>query len=208
MSIRRGGAEPVVAASRLTAVLAAGRREVEATSGLPFFPKTGPLTNFRKAAKERDGAKAAQASLTDFRKAVKERDGAKAAQAVAGAVKNLQPEQVQSLATEYAQTESDAWRAMEKAAEQEDHHKVRNARVVALETVLGAQLGLLALHAHAPDGVKPSPPNRPIMPEIYHSHLWPSSLIKRGSAPWLNYRKLHDCWRKATELSTETRHRK
>ena len=198
----------MVAASRLAAVLAAGRREVEATSGLPPFPKTGFLTDLRKQANERRGAKAAQAALTDFRNAVKEPDGANAARTVAGAVNNLQPKQVQSLATEYAQTESDAWRAMEKAEEQEDHHKVRNARVVALETVLGAQLGLFALHAHAPDGVKPPPPNRPIMPEIYNSRLWPSSLIKRGSAPWLNYRKLHDCWRKATELSTETRHRK
>ena len=188
MSMRRRGAEPVVAASRLTAVLAAGRREVEATSGFPFFPKTDPLANFRKA--------------------VKERDGAKAEQAVALAVKQLQSQQVERLATEYAQIESRAWSAMETAEKQEDHHKVRNARVVALEAVLGAQLGLFALHAHAPDGVKPPPPNQPTMPEIYKSHLWPSFLIKRGSAKWPKYRQLHACWLRATELITTTAHRK
>jgi hypothetical protein len=205
MSIRRRGAEPVVAAPRLTAVLAARQREVEATRGLPPLSKTGFLTDFRKAANERRGAKAAQA----FRNAVKEPDGAKAARTVADAVKNLQPEQVQSLATEYAQTESDAWRAMETAVEQKDAHKARNARVVALETVLGAQLGLFALRAHAPDGVKPPPPpNRPTMPEIYNSNLWPSFNIKKGSTPWPNYRKLHDCWQRAIELSASTKDRR
>lgn len=204
MSIRRRGAEPVVAAPRLTAVLAARQREAKATSGLPLFPKTGFLTEKRKAANERRGAKAAQAALTDFRNAVKERDGAKAARTVEDAVKNLQPEQVQSLATEYTQTESGAWRAMKAAEEQKDAHKARNARVVALETVLGAQLGLFALHAHAPGGVKPPPPNRPAMPEIYNSNLWPSFTIRTGSTPWPNYRMLHDCWQKAIELSAST----
>lgn len=189
MSIRRRGAEPVVAAPRLTAVLAARQREVEATRGLPFARRrVDRLANFRKAAEERDGAKGATA--------------------VAEAARALEREQADTLAGEYARIEERAWGAMDEAAKSADHHEVRRERVEALKSVLKAQLGLFALHAHGPDGAVPALPKRPDMPESYNSHLWPSFEIKRGSTPWPNYLKLHDCWLKANGLSASTRLRK
>ena len=185
MSIRRRGAEPVVAAPRLTAVLATRQREVVATRGLLFFRKgVDRLAKFRKAAEERDGAKAVKA--------------------VADAASALEREQADTLAGEYARIEEKAWGAMDEAAKSADHHAVRHERVEALKSVLEAQLGLFALHAHGPDGAVPAPPKRPDMPEISKSHIWPSFEIKRGSTPWPNYRKIHDCWLKANELSAST----
>jgi hypothetical protein len=183
MSIRRRGAEPVVAAPRLTAVLATRQREVVATRGLPFFRK-GVEAKFRKAAEERDGAKADKA--------------------VADAARALERAQADTLAREYARIEERAWGAMDEAAKKADHHAVRHGRVEALKSVLEAQLGLFALHAHGPDGAVPAPPKRPDMPEISKSRIWPSFEIKRGSTPWPNYRMIHDCWLKANELSAST----
>ena len=146
--------------------------------------------------------------MAKFRKAAEERDGAKAVKAVADAASALEREQADTLAGEYARIEEKAWGAMDEAAKRADHHAVRHERVEALKSVLKAQLGLFALHAHGPAGAVPAPPKRPDMPQIYKAHLWPSFEIKRGSTPWPNYRKLHDCWLKANELSASTSLRK
>lgn len=181
MSLRSFDAPAEVATAaptRLAAVLAAGQREAEATGGL--FGKSDPLQTFRKAVTELDDKKA-KGKLNK-------------------AVSMLSPAQSRALADEYAKAEAKAWEGVAKAAAYEDYHKERKANTKALEALLKAQAGLGALHEYDRHRVVEAMPNRPDLPEIYKSHLWPSYKVKKGTRPWNDYRSIRDAWKKADDL--------
>jgi hypothetical protein len=189
MSLRHPGAHaeaPVAAPTRMTAVLAAGQREMEATGG--FFGKPDPLDKFRKA--------------------VTERDDQKAKEKLNKAIGNLSPAQSRALASEFAKAEASAWERVAEIATYADYHKERKANTDALAALLKAQAGLGALHEYDPHRTVSAMPNRPDLPEIFKYHLWPSYRVKKGTEPWSNYRRIRDAWKRAEELVITVGHRK
>ena len=48
-------------------------------------------------------------------------------------------------------------------------------------------------------------PDRPELPMLYHSHLWPSYQgFKRGTEPWRDYRTIRDFWKTSAEQVAAT----
>lgn len=166
--------------SRLQLVLAAGERHHQEVATEDRFGKSDPSN--------------------DFRKAVTKLDDKKAKEKLNKAVSKLSPAQSRALADEYAKAEAEAWEAVAKVATYEDYHKERKANTEALKALLKAQAGLGALHEYDRHGVVKAMPNRPDLPEIYQSRLWPSYKVKKGTRPWNDYRSIRDAWKEAEDL--------
>ena len=187
MSVRHSDAlvEPLAAApTRLAAVLAAGHREAEATGGL--FGKSDPLDKFRMAMIEMDDKKVEKKVKT--------------------AMAKLKPEQIKTLADEFKKNEEEAWKHVAKAPTMhKDYNKTRHENMLAMEEVLRAHLGLGTLYKYDPKQHVTVLPNRPELPMLYYSHLWPSYKgFKRGTEPWRDYRTIRDFWKVSAEQVAAT----
>ena len=187
MSVRRTAASPVAAAPSahgLAEVLAAGHREVEATGGL--FWKSDPLE--------------------DFRMAMVVMDDQKVEKKVKGAMAKLKPDQIKELVKKFKKDEDKAWEHVAKAPTMHlDYNKTRHENMLAMEEVLRAHLGLGTLYKYDPKQHVTVLPDRPELPMLYHSHLWPSYQgFKRGTQPWRDYRTIRDFWKVSAEQVAAT----
>lgn len=183
MSVRPGATTVASAPARLATVLAVGQREADATCGL--FGKSDPLDKFRKAM-----------TVMDDQKVEKK---------VRGAMANLKPEQIKTLADGFKKDEVEAWKHVAKAPTMhQDYNKTRHENMLAMEEVLRAHLGLGTLYAYDPKQHVTVLPNRPELPMLYHSHLWPSFKFRQGVEPWHNYRTIRDFWKTAAEQVAAT----
>lgn len=175
MSVRHATAATTLPTRALADVLATGKREAEATG--VFFGKSDPVKTFRKAVTELDDKKAEKGLKKSFDK--------------------LTSAQTQALVDEYEKAEAKAWEGVEKVAVYSDYHKKRKANIEALEGLLKAQAGLGALYQYGMREADSAMPNRPEMPDIYRSQLWPSFKVTKGEQPWKDYRHIRDSWKKA-----------
>ena len=167
----------------LADVLAVGHREAEATGG--FFWKTDPLEKFRTAMTEMDDQK------------VEKR--------VRSAIATLKPDQIKALVAEFEQAELKAWEHVANASTMHlDYNKTRHEKMLATEEVLRAHLGLGTLYKYDPKKHVTVLPNRPELPMLYHSHLWPSFTPKQGTEPWRDYRTIRDFWKVSAEQVAAT----
>ena len=183
MSVRHDIAATTPPVRALADVLAAGQREVEDTGGL--FGKSDPKDKFRMVMVEMDDQK--------VEKKVK------------AAMAKLKPDHIQALAAEFAKNEAKAWEHVAKASTMhKDYNKTRHEKMLATEEVLRAHLGLGTLYKYDPKKHVTVLPNRPELPMLYHSHLWPSFTPKQGTEPWRDYRTIRDFWKVSAEQVAAT----
>ena len=183
MSVRHAAPADALPTRALADVLAVGHREAEATGGL--FWKTDPLEKFRTA--------------------VIEMDDQKVEKKVRAAMAKLKPDQIQALAAEFAEDEAKAWEHVAKASTMhKDNNKTRHENMLAMEEVLRAHLGLATLYKYDPKKHVTVLPNRPELPMLYHSHLFPSYKLKEGTVPWRDYRDVRDYWKTSAEQVAAT----
>ena len=168
---------------RLSRLITAGQREAEDTGGL--FGKSDPLDKFRTAMAEMDDQK--------VEKKVK------------AAMAKLKPDQIKTLAQEFKRDEVEAWKHVAKAPTMhKDYNKTRHENMLAMEEVLRAHLGLGTLYKYDPKKHVTVLPDRPELPMLYHSHLWPSFKFRQGVEPWRDYRTIRDFWKTAAEQVAAT----
>ena len=172
--------------SRLQLVLAAGQRHHQKVATEGFFGKSDPKDKLRMVMVEMDDQK--------VEKKVK------------AAMAKLKPDQIQALAAEFAKDEAKAWEHVAKASTMHlDYNKTRHENMLAMEEVLRAHLGLGTLYKYDPKQHVTVLPNRPELPMLYHSHLWPSYKgFKRGTEPWRDYRTIRDFWKVSAEQVAAT----
>lgn len=183
MSVRHAIVATTPPVRALADVLAVGQREVEDTGGL--FSKSNPKNKF----------------LT----VMVEMDDQKVEKKVKAAMAKLKPEHIQALAADFAKDEAKAWAHVAKASTMhKDYNKTRHEKIMATEEVLRAHLGLGTLYKYDPKQHVTVLPNRPELPMIYHSHLWPSFTPKQGTEPWRDYRTIRDFWKVSAEQVAAT----
>ena len=182
MSVRHAIIATTPPTRTLADVLAAGHREAEDTG---IFWKSDPLENFRTAMIEMDDRK--------VEKKVK------------AAMGKLKPDQIKELAKGFKKDEAEAWQHVAKAPTMhQDYNKTRHENMLAMEEVLRAHLGLATLYKYDPKKHVTVLPNRPDLPMLYHSHLFPSYKLKKGTAPWRDYRDVRDYWKTSAEQVAAT----
>ena len=178
MSVRHAIAATTLPKRTIADVLAAGQREAEDT-GI-FFGKSDPLDKFRMAMIEMDDQKVDKK--------------------VRAAMAKLKPEQIKTLAEGFKKDEEEAWKHVAKAPTMhQDYNKTRHENMLAMEEVLRAHLGLGTLYKYDPKKHVTVLPDRPELPMLYHSHLWPSFKFRQGAEPWRDYRTIRDFWKTAAE---------
>ena len=172
--------------SRLQLVLAAGERHHQEVATEGFFGKSDPKDKLRMVMVEMDDQK--------VEKKVK------------AAMAKLKPDQIQALAAAFAKDEAKAWEHVAKAPTMHlDYNKTRHENMLAMEEVLRAHLGLGTLYKYDPKQHVTVLPNRPELPMLYHSHLWPSYKgFKMGTEPWRDYRTIRDFWKVSAEQVAAT----
>ena len=171
--------------SRLQLVLAAGQRHHQEVATAGLFGKSDPLDKFRTAMVQMDDQK--------VEKKVK------------AAMAKLKPDQIKALADEFGKDEVKAWAHVAKAPTMhQDYNKTRHENMLAMEEVLRAHLGLGTLYKYDPKKHVTVLPDRPELPMLYHSHLWPSFKFRQGAEPWRNYRDIRDFWKTAAEQVAAT----
>ena len=171
--------------SRLQLVLAAGERHHQEVATEGFFGKSDPKDKLRMVMVEMDDQK--------VEKKVK------------AAMAKLKPDQIKELAAEFEKDEVKAWAHVAKSPTMhKDYNKTRHENMLAMEEVLRAHLGLATLYKYDPKKHVTVLPNRPDLPMLYHSHLFPSYKLKKGTEPWRDYRDVRDYWKTSYEQVAKT----
>lgn len=187
--------------SRLQLVLAAGERHHhQEVATAAFFSKSGPSNTLRRAKKE-TGDKKAEAKVkavsNELSLAMMALDDQKAEAKVKAVVAKLEPDQIKKIADKFASEETNAWQKL-KDVPKEPTNRNRHKRMEALKELLEVHLGMGTLYEFGPKTHVAALPNRPKMPEIYQSNLWPSyEQYKESTTPWPNYGMIRRFWKEA-----------